>query len=89
VRTGCLISQRGRTDGAGAGLRGRNPDRNQFLDNWTNPSLSDFTAHQTLRGGSLKSLRTGCPSCGTRITDGPQLPQTNSTGFAIRGSKLW
>jgi hypothetical protein len=24
VRTGCLISQRGRTDGTGGGLRGRN-----------------------------------------------------------------
>ena len=33
VRTGCLTSWRGRTDGAGAGLRGRNPDRDEFLDN--------------------------------------------------------
>ena len=33
VRTGCLMSPRGRTDGAGAGPRGRNPDRNQYLDN--------------------------------------------------------
>ena len=33
VRTGCLISRRGRTDGAGVGLRGRNPDRNLSLKN--------------------------------------------------------
>jgi hypothetical protein len=41
VRTGCLISRRGRTDGAGAGPRGRNPDLNQYLDIRTNPSLSE------------------------------------------------
>jgi hypothetical protein len=33
VRTGCLISRRGKTDGAGVGLRGRNPDRNLSLKN--------------------------------------------------------
>ena len=33
ARTGCLISRRGRTDGAGAGPRGRNPDRNLSLKN--------------------------------------------------------
>jgi hypothetical protein len=51
VRTGCLTSRRGRMDGAGAGLRGRNPDHNQYLDNRTNPSLSDPTTSRS-RGTS-------------------------------------
>ena len=40
MRTGCLISRRGRTDGAGAGLRGRNPDRNLSLKNGPIPPCS-------------------------------------------------
>jgi len=55
VRTGSPTTRRGRADGAGEGLRGRNPDPIQSSGNvGANPSLSDPTSHQTLRGGASK-----------------------------------
>lgn len=47
LRTGCLTSQRGKTDGAGAGLRGRNPDRNQSSKNIPIPPVRPYYVPQS------------------------------------------
>jgi len=87
VRTGCLISRRGRTDGAWVGLRGRNPDRNQSLKNFPIPPCP--TLLRPAVAGLRWAERTGNSIRRRRYLDGSQLPQTNSTGFTIRGSRLW
>jgi hypothetical protein len=57
VRRGCLISQRGKTDGAGAGPRGRNPDRNLSLKNGPIPPCP--TLLRPAAAGLRRAGRTG------------------------------
>jgi len=74
VRTGSPITRRGRTDGAGEGLRGPNPDRTHILDG--SRKRGPIPPCPTLlRTGPFAAVlrrvgRTGSLTSGTRSLDG-------------------